>query len=637
MIAGIYNSSESINDLQIRGGPPDQTNISWNDIQLFQTSLFYGKISSTNPLMTDEIVINKDGGHASDDSNAAGTIKLNNQQLDTINKVHLHTNLLYANVGANWNVFKNKLNIKAAYRKAFDNLFENQVFGNYINQSFQVGIVDEDAFYSDFYNLEDLQSFRQEFDFHDLSATLVFEPSAKTHFSLSFLDIRNRTSYIQEGDSLEAASLDILEIDNFGISSQLIHYWSTSFKSRLYGNISDYKYDYEGVSNYLDASDSYLTEQENNVKLQKYGLKNNLNFSKIGFEFGAEYSLWSARYSNMSSNQNVFDEFGLNDNNSFEVSGFLSSEIYLNSKFKMNVGVRLSDYSLIHKNELLWEPRLSLSYLFSKNFGVYGHYGAYHQVLNERNIFTAFQVDNGFWYLSDEGINSDNWIDVVRNKQLSLSTKYSRKGWVVDMSLYRKEITDLWTSAFTFTYEEDPYVFVDSQVYGLEFSIMKTLASYDIKATVDLVSDKIHFISGDKIKSPFFQPFRFLTLANFKHGSFYWSLQWQFAKGRYYSVPVSFTEKIDEFGEPYFSTDFNELQNQQGPDYHKLDLTMKYQFNIRDKSKFNLGTNISNVYDRRNVTRVYYLIDYKLETLNYSRVEQLGLPLTANFFVEFIF
>jgi len=40
MIPGVYNSSESLQDLQIRGGPPDQVSYNWNNMRLFQNSLF---------------------------------------------------------------------------------------------------------------------------------------------------------------------------------------------------------------------------------------------------------------------------------------------------------------------------------------------------------------------------------------------------------------------------------------------------------------------------------------------------------------------------------------------------------------------------------------------------------------------
>ncbi|MEL6986690.1 MAG: carboxypeptidase-like regulatory domain-containing protein [Bacteroidota bacterium] len=111
LLPGIY-SSGTMNDLQVRGGPPDQTSYKWNGIQTFQNSLFYGRISAYNPFMTDDITVVKNGMASTESGQVSGSINMNSSfgKMDTF-QVRLFSDLFYSNIGINLPLFKNKVQI----------------------------------------------------------------------------------------------------------------------------------------------------------------------------------------------------------------------------------------------------------------------------------------------------------------------------------------------------------------------------------------------------------------------------------------------------------------------------------------------------------------------------------------------
>lgn len=636
-ISGIYNSTESINDIQIRGGPPDQTNITWNNIRLFQNSLFYGKVGSANPLMTNTVKMNKNGGSVSEASNSAGTIKFNSTGFDSLNIFQLHSNLLYSNVKLTTPIIDNKIQLNLAYRSTYPSALQSGIFNNFFRQSFQLGIIPDDQFYAEVFDLKELVTYNEEFKFDDFSANAIYALSKNTQLNFSYLKVENQTLYTQRGEVLNEDTDDELSLSNEGYSFDLNHRWNKHFSTNILLSHSLYDYQFLGVSRSKSSSDFDSRNQINRVDLSNFKLNNQIALKGLQFEIGIERTSWDVLFNDFSQDQDSISAYSIHEKEAYEWSGFLNSNWLIHNQLNLQAGLRISDYSLRFESRKFIEPRLSLSYLPIKNLTVNLHYGRYHQALNRRNIFTPFEVDNGFWFLADEGVTTDDWINVVWNEQLSLNFLCKFKNWSINSSLYKKDIHNLWTSSFEFTYEEDIYEFVKSEVRGLEFSIEYRNKWGILNSTFDWVDDRLVRSDASTFKSPYFQPFRMMLSYQILIDRFEVGIQWQFAKGRYYSNPSEFAKEIDANGAEYYVTKFDELLDRQGPDYHRLDINVKYKFLLNQRRQFNVGLNLLNMYNRDNVIRTFYRIDYRNDPLNYSRYENLGIPFSFNFYIDFNF
>lgn len=634
-IVGVYNSTESINDIQIRGGPPDQTHLSWNNIKIFQPSLFYGRVSSINPFMVDEIAINKNGGASSSASYAASGIEIksdNSPNDETTLKIY--SDLLYSNISLSIPLLNDKLNVKAAYRKSWAPTFKSPVYESYINNTFQFGQVADDSFYYQQFNLEGNYEYSSDFNFRDFSVSVNAEVLRDLNLQFNYLDVGNDFEYSRTGDGLE--SLYDFGMKNKGLSLLLDKRWGALQKTEISYTQSDFNYAYDYYQNIPDPDNYDFQLLSNDVSQSHIDWVHQIKWRGSIFKLGSTYSTWSARYM-VDEEGDFYDGQFIDDNNeSHEISAF--AEWNWEYKFlKLQTGLRWSDYSLVHSNRKFLEPKIHAEISLAEGLSWQLHYGQYHQVLNRRMINTPLEADNGFWYVSDEGNNSDNWIHVIQNEQWSTGLKYRKQLFSFEIEAYQKTIEDLWTSAYELTWEENPYRFVDSNIKGIELSSGVEINNWMGMITLNAMIDEFEDDEGEVRKSPFYQPLRLGLNSHWQWGRINVWLRWQFAKGRYYSVPTGLAELFDDNGESYYVTTYGDLLTEQGPDYHRLDLSLTYTLPFKSNRYCKLGLDFINLYGRKNVTRTFYFTDFKVNPNRVSFFQRQGLPMVPNFSIEWVF
>lgn len=84
------------------------------------------------------------------------------------------------------------------------------------------------------------------------------------------------------------------------------------------------------------------------------------------------------------------------------------------------------------------------------------------------------------------------------------------------------------------------------------------------------------------------------------------------------------------------SLTFDEIFEAQVPSYHSLDLGFQYRFSTRPFDG-RIGTSISNVYNRVNILRNRYFVDFTTTPESVSLWSQTGLPRVVNVFLELQF
>ena len=292
---GVYSSSESLNDLQVRGGPPDQTSVSWNGIKLYQNSLFYGKVGSVNPFMTDGVVVNKNGGFSKTGKSSMGSVEMRSE-LDQIDQTRfkIHSNLLYTNLGVSSQLFDKKLQLKAATRSSYNNLFKGWVYQNYFDNSFQSGRLADDEFYLDYYNIREYVSYTPQFGFYDYNASVQFKPHKKLHFEFNSLNTKNEFDYIENNDEVKNLLVDNLIIKNNGYSSKMAFMWDSIHTTTVHFNQSKYQY----LNSYFDwrssQTEPIYRSNDNNVKHKNISLNHQASFGQHTINVAFNKDEWAA-------------------------------------------------------------------------------------------------------------------------------------------------------------------------------------------------------------------------------------------------------------------------------------------------------------------------------------------------------
>ena len=155
LIPGVNTPNED-NQLFIRGGTPDQNQILWNQIRLYQNNHANGSLSSLNPFSIDKVKLYVKGVPASYGEHTAGLILLDNYKSDSKPFVgSFGIGLLDSDLVVQGN-FKDKIQLNLSARSSFNTILSDQFKTNtfskieLINPSEKQVFSQQQLYYNDF-------------------------------------------------------------------------------------------------------------------------------------------------------------------------------------------------------------------------------------------------------------------------------------------------------------------------------------------------------------------------------------------------------------------------------------------------------------------------------------------------------
>ena len=211
--------------------------------------------------------------------------------------------------------------------------------------------------------------------------------------------------------------------------------------------------------------------------------------------------------------------------------------------------------------------------------------------------------------------------------------KYRHDNFNVQVEAFQKRIDNIWTSVFDFTYEENPYQYVNSNIKGIELSWSYDHPSFFVQNTFNWTQDILEFEDASTTRSPFYQPFRSGIYFSYKLKNFTLSTSWNYATGRFFSLPSEFIIENQTDGSKAYLIEYDEIQTEQTTDYHRLDASLSYQFQVK-KANFKTGINAFNLYNNDNVLSSQYYTDYREDPIIPTLYTRKGLPLIVDIFVQ---
>ncbi len=643
VLPGVYTTSESLSDLQIRGGPPDQVDYKWNGIKLLQSSLFYGKISGVNPFLVDELSITRDGASADQSGQASGSIIMkNNQGVNNELGIKLYSDLMYTNVGLSMPIVEDRISAQFAFRGSHTQLFRSNLFDAYFDQIFQFGQLQNDQFYIDFFGVRGQERIDQQFKFRDFSGTIDFKVSDKTDLKISYLQLGNSFSYdYYDGLFNHFTKRDQLELKNTGASAILLHRFTDHLK--LSANVTGSFYNntyhfYENINTQNSSTDRYIN---NNV--DQYQANAQLTYTQEHYKinFGVQHEHWGVTFADTTYTPGAGLYQTVLKNKSNEQSAFITGVWKWVPGLTLETGMRYSDFAYSLVDRKFYEPRLHASYRWSDHFMTHIHYGKYHQNLNRRLFSNPLEIEKGTWFVSDERPEAPNFIWVVQNNQSSIGMVYTHGNWKFTSDFYRKRAENIWTSALDFSNTEDPYAFADLEVKGMEFSGLYQNGWLRLLWTYELVDEDMYVKAIDPftVKSPFTQRHKISLLQNFYINQWEVSTRWRYSSGRYFSEGDFLDTYTNEDQEEIYQINYKGLLDSKIQDFHTLDLSLSYRLKPKKWKKAFLKCSFHcfNLYNRRNIVKRQFFIDYTKTPFEMSAYDRLAIPRTYNLSLAFTY
>ena len=578
MMPGVRASGEPSEDLIVWGSNMGESKITYDGYTLFGIKNYNDHIGSVNPYMVKDRRIMK-GGYGSNQGGRIGAITEitgidGNFNAPSVKAtVSNYTMNLFASVP-----ITKKLNVSAAYRQTFYNLYNNE----------SVDFSDSESnpqTYSDIY-------IKPDYHFQDANLKL----SGKT--------FRDDSYYISLYGANDRFKYSVNQPNEYDINA--------SEKNRQYGGAASYKRVWKnGSTTKVVATFSRLTSLLDNLtivgdkkpttedvshldnEVQEFSVKLNHDFyigSRNKVQVGGEWQQYRVSLNDLCGELEKPTLY-INDNISL-------------GKLSLNAGVRV-DMPLNKK--VYVQPRLSGTYKLSEELIATASWGLYNQFLTR----TAYQYDeSGFqtvWTMADSTF--------TKAMHTTAGIAYSKNGFLVSMEGYYK------------TTKNSQY-FLDNTVYKID----NTILGADLFAKKQISN---HTLYGSYSINSLSKPQRELS-HEIKVGGigafdpFYFSLSYVYGTGfAYISTGGHGHGQGNEEGQHGSEHEHTDSSNEP---YSRFDIGAAYRTQIK-KVRLQAGVSLLNVFGTKNIKYNYQVSGQNTATNIFTK----ATPFTPTVFLEIIF
>ncbi|MEW7289426.1 TonB-dependent receptor domain-containing protein [Aquimarina sp. 2304DJ70-9] len=637
LIPGINSPDETATGIQIRGGSPDQNLILWDDIKMYNTGHFFGMISAFNPSVIKDAKIFKGGTDPKYGDRASGVIDISSDK-EVPEKLNggAGINGTHADLFLKTPLSK-KTGLVISGRRSFTDLYESPTYKALSKKVFQntkidaapsptIIPIDPEEEVEEGDDPENEENIRDNnFFFYDVSTKLIIDASKNDKILLSSIYTNNDLAF--EIDSDEDLITDDLEIKNEGASFS----WVGTRSKKLRHSLKAYYSAYD--SDYLFTLREELRIEEQSIRkntVEDLGLDVNLTYDinqrnvvTAGYQFSNNEVFYAiTRESDFETPINESDLVKNTANTIYGNYKFLSK-----NKAFINLGIRASHYSVV--DELYIEPRVNIEYPLFDFLRVKGTAELRYQPISQLIEFedTQLRLENNIW------IHANDEIPVLESTQFSGGFLFSKNDWNFEIDGYYKNIDGLTSVTNGVNTLDIDLSTGKSSILGVDILLRKKFGNF--KTWLGYTFNDIEYTFPEIQQGSF--PGNNDITHNFRISNTLKMHNWEFSLGWLWRSGAPFTD-ADLINE---EIEFGRANARRLPEYHRLDVSAVYQFNLNKTGSWRgqLGASIQNVYNRQVPISLSYRAD---ENPNTGEVEleilrQQSLGLTPNLVFRMFF
>jgi len=133
-LPGVLSVSETVADINVRGGTNDQNLILYEGIRMYQTGHFFGLISAFNPNLIDKVTVTKNGAKAKYSSGVSSIVSIeNSDDIDPSYKAGVGANLISVD-GFTKVQFSKKTELQLSARRSFTDWLLSPTYDAYLDR-----------------------------------------------------------------------------------------------------------------------------------------------------------------------------------------------------------------------------------------------------------------------------------------------------------------------------------------------------------------------------------------------------------------------------------------------------------------------------------------------------------------------
>ncbi len=627
LLPGISSPSEDPAGLHIRGGTPDQNLVLWDGIKMYHNGHLFNQISTFNPFIVKNVTVYRGGTSAryGDRISGAVIIESDDDLFDRV-KVGGGANFTHGDLFAKVPI-SDKVGIMLAGRRSTTDIYQNITYNNLVRKVFQntrgdIPDINEEV-------IDENETREDNFSFSDTNFKLIWKPDDKNEVKFSTIFAENRLNNTRNTTGITAISganldevNDIFKIRNAGASFNWVNEYSTNVIQKANVYFSSYDTRYVNTASGVDTASGVNTTfdfSENNI-VKDIGAEFSLDIPiakkhaiGVGYQFVYNEAKYKLKEFFLSEDGVSVDlvESESDINGSGNNHTFYSEYTYTSSKSYINLGIRNSYLS--NTDQFFIEPRIFASKEVFKNFRLTTSVELKNQQLNRFQTFgtllnevSSLPVADNAWVLSGKiGDDFDFELPVIKSRQFTIGSLYTYKGWNFDLEAYYKKLVDITSVNNFFLGLIDDDNEVDFQTgkeerIGFDLLIKKRIKNYRFWVGYSLSKTLVTFPGIQETSFPgnFDQRHVFNISQTLKLNKLELALGWNYASG------VPFTGLIRTIGEEDgVSIDSKGINANRFKDYHRLDASALYRFNLNKKKDWKgmVGLSFRNIYNRKNI------------------------------------
>jgi TonB family protein len=628
LLPGISGSNESSAGLYVRGGTPDQNLILFDDFNVYHVDHFYGFFSAFNPQAVKDIEMYKGGFDARYGGRISSVMELTGKTGDTSDlKYGGGLSLLSANAFLEVPLWK-KGSLLFVGRRSYTDFIKfgiyDKIFSLFQNSNQTTGVPGPGGGNGRFNSM----SVQPSFYYYDYNSKITYDITDKDVLSASFYNSKDNLDNSRESSmnmrppgssdqsNVSMNTKDYTGWGSLGTSIKWARQWADRFYSHTvlaYANyFSNRDRSMETKIEETMQNANALSEDNNVLDItlkQDNGWRLNQN-NKI--EFGGQISRIYITYKNT---QNDSTSIMNANDTALQAAAYLQDNLTLFSdRLSLTPGLRFSYFEKTHS--YYPEPRASVSYKIADPIKIKAAVGKYYQFINRVTREDVLSGSSNFWLLAD-----DKAISVSSADHYIAGISYETPLFLFDVEAYQKNMKGL--TEFTMRYgpprpsgESADNLFYQGTgiAKGVEFLLQKKAGIYNgwVGYTLGEVTHTFPDLNnGNSFPALHDQTHELKIVNMLSLGEWDFSGTWVYATGKPYSAPVGEYDVHLLDGSTYRYIHVGDKNAFRLPDYHKLDLSVKYNFTMStiakadgtfcDKYKGDVGISLFNVYNRTNV------------------------------------
>ena len=607
-LPGVLSVDETVSNINIRGGSHDQNLMLWDGIKMYQSSHFFGLISSFNPQITQTATVINNGTDASYTDGVSGTIDMHsNKTIESNFKGSFGINLLNADLFLNAPIGK-KSSVQIAGRKSIDELVRTPTYKTYFERVTQDTEVAE--------NTSNVSNSNQAFDFYDASLRWLYKPSDKDFLRLNFMLVHNDLTFDESAlfNGVEETRESSISQNSISVGLNYRRQWNDKLSTVL--NVYNTDYTLQAVNANVMAEQRFLQENlvsETSAKLEGF-------YTQNLWQFNLGYNFIESEITNL--NDIDVPRFVRRDSEVLREQAVFAQTQFENDTKDLSVKLGVRANYLEKFDELIVEPRLSIrkalgNHVELEALGEFKHQNT-SQIINFQNDFLG--VEKRRWQLTD-----NDSIPIIKSKQASLGLLYKNKGWLIDAKVYYKKVDGIttqsqgFTTKYEFEKEKGSY-----DVLGAEFLVRKNFNHLNTWLSYSYIKNDYTFKKLEEIEFPS----NFDITHAFTLGTTYSDESWSISAGLNYRLGKPTSIPLVENEVTANAINFDRANNERLQDYLRIDASALYKFKINKVFRSEVGMSAWNISDVKNPINNYYRIDADDNAIRFSRYS-LGITTNA--------